>query len=67
LKKCFPFENRVLSDMMGVETPLPPVAMDAAAPEGAQSKNPDGFFFSQYSPVRRLSPHGGSLSSERKR
>jgi hypothetical protein len=30
------YENRILSDMMiGVETPIPPIAMDAAAPEGA--------------------------------
>jgi len=31
----FSYENGVLSDMMGVETLIPPIAMDAAAPEGA--------------------------------
>ena len=30
------YENRILTDMMmGVETPIPPIARDAAAPKGA--------------------------------
>jgi hypothetical protein len=32
------------------------IAMIPAATDGAQSKNPDGFFFSQSSLMRQLSP-----------
>jgi hypothetical protein len=37
------------------------IAMHAAAPGGAQSKNPDGFFSSQSSLMQGLSPRGGSV------
>jgi hypothetical protein len=36
--------------------------MNAAAPHGAQSKNPYGFFSSQSSLMRRLTPRGGSVN-----
>jgi hypothetical protein len=57
------YEKRSLPDlMMGIETPIPPFAMDAAAPEGAHAKNPDGFFFNQSSLMRRPILRGGSIS-----
>jgi hypothetical protein len=34
--------------IMGVETPIPPVVMDAAARGGAQVKNSDEFFSSSW-------------------
>ncbi len=38
------------------------LAMDAAAPGGAQSKNPDKFLSNQSSLMRRLIPRGGSIT-----
>jgi hypothetical protein len=40
--------------------------MNAAAPDGAQSENPDGFFSSQSSLMRRLTPSGGSVTKKEK-
>jgi hypothetical protein len=36
--------------------------MHAAAPDGVQSKNPEGFFSNQYSLMRRLNPRSGSMT-----
>ena len=41
--------------------------MKPAAPGGTQSKNPDGFFFSQSSLMRRLSPRGGLVTKNIKK
>ena len=57
------YENRSLPDlMMGVETPIPPFAMDAAAPKGAPRRPqlPDFLETVRAPPCPARGPEAGS-------